>query len=190
MDLASLDITLGRIRQIESRIGQIDQRISQLSGEEYTAAKSFDSVLNKKLEEVRKPSESEKTGNKDKNDLKNLIEKYSKENGLDTSLINAVIQTESAFNNDAVSHAGAQGLMQLMPFTADRLGVDDPFDPEQNISGGTKYLKNMINRYGSVELGLAAYNAGPESVDKYGGIPPFNETQNYVKKVLNLQKNL
>ncbi len=185
MNLASIDITLGRIRQIETRICSIEQKINMLNSNHATGIKSFEKVLNEKVEQAKTSSLPEKP---DKRDIDDLVKKYSRENGLNESLVNAVIQAESAFDNRAVSSAGAQGLMQLMPFTARKLGVDNPFDPEQNIAGGTKYLKNLIDRYNSVELGLAAYNAGPENINKYGGIPPFSETQNYVKKVLELQQ--
>jgi len=113
-----------------------------------------------------------------------LIRAAAEENGLDEKLITRVIAAESNFNPRAVSHKQALGLMQLLPQTAEKYSVLNVFDPAQNISAGSRYLKDLLVKYrGNLALALAAYNAGPDVVDHYGGVPPFPETQNYVKEI-------
>jgi soluble lytic murein transglycosylase len=106
------------------------------------------------------------------------------EHGVSPALVKAVIAAESLFDSDAVSHKGAQGLMQLMPTTASKLGVADPFSADQNVRGGVRYLREMLDRYGDMGRALAAYNAGPSAVDRYRGIPPYPETRAYVQRVM------
>lgn len=118
-------------------------------------------------------------------DLDEIFARAAERYQVPVNLLKAVAKAESGFRPDAVSPAGAQGVMQLMPATAAGLGVLNPFDPEQNIMGGAQYLSGLLTRYdGDVTLTLAAYNAGSGNVRKYGGVPPFPETQNYIKKVM------
>lgn len=113
-----------------------------------------------------------------------LITQFSSREGLKPELLRGVMERESAFKPCAVSVKGAQGLMQLMPATAEQLGVKDPFDPEQNVSAGAKFLKQLLSKYnGDLNLALAAYNAGPGTVDKANGVPAIVETQNYVNAI-------
>ncbi len=117
------------------------------------------------------------------------IDRIAKLHGVDRALVRAVIHAESAFNSQARSRVGAQGLMQLMPQTAAELGVSNPFDPEQNIEGGVRYLAMLLERYDKdTRLATAAYNAGPGAVQEYGGVPPYAETQAYVKRIAILQR--
>ena len=119
--------------------------------------------------------------------LKTLIEKAANENNIDPALLDSVVATESSYDPMCRSRAGAMGLTQLMPENVKDLGVANPFDPEQNLQGGAKQLSQLLAKYhGRIDLALAAYNAGPGAVAKSGGIPPYKETQNYVRKVMSL----
>ncbi|MDD3014316.1 MAG: lytic transglycosylase domain-containing protein [Candidatus Gastranaerophilales bacterium] len=188
MEISGLELTLMRIGQIESNFNILLNQNQKVS--------DFDGVLKKVLNSNSTELPNElyikpfgETFNSPKTEVDSIIKKCAKENNIDENLVKAVIKAESGFNTKAKSPVGALGLMQLMPSTAKGLGVDDPFDPEQNITGGTKYLKGLINRFdGRLDYALAAYNAGSGAVQKYGGIPPYPETQNYVKKVLDYQK--
>ncbi|MCU7890692.1 MAG: lytic transglycosylase domain-containing protein [Candidatus Thiodiazotropha sp. (ex Ustalcina ferruginea)] len=124
---------------------------------------------------------------KNKAEVTPLIENIAKELHLHPGLLHAIVRVESAYNPKAISRKGAQGLMQLMPATANRYGVNDSYDPKQNLQGGAQYLRDLLKLFEfDIKLALAAYNAGENAVFKYGkNIPPYPETQNYVKKVLN-----
>ena len=166
----SLDSTLERVQEIEKLNGLVTgiQRSDQI-----IIRNSFNNFVNRASLGLAKLK------------FKAAIEQASKEHDIDPKIINAIIEQESGFNPKAVSSKGALGLMQLMPQTAKGLGVKNPLDAVENIRAGTKYFSSLLNRYhGNVTLALSAYNAGPSNVDKYGGIPPFNETKKYVRKII------
>ncbi|MEW6202609.1 MAG: lytic transglycosylase domain-containing protein [bacterium] len=121
--------------------------------------------------------------------LDELIKSTADRYNLDTKLLHAVVKAESNYNPNAVSPKGAMGLMQLMPATAESLGVQNPFSPAENIDGGARFLKSLIDKYGGdLQLALAAYNAGPAAVDAHSGIPPYDETRTYITRVLDILK--
>ena len=118
-------------------------------------------------------------------DLNSLVRRTASQLDVEPELIDAVIRQESGYDPYAVSHKGAKGLMQLMPATARRFGVKDVFDPAENVQGGVKYLRQLLDRYeGDRRLALAAYNAGEGAVDRFGGVPPYRETQDYVDRII------
>ena len=117
-------------------------------------------------------------------EIERLVKISAADYGVDPALIEAIVEKESAFDSHATSSAGARGLMQLMPQTAAALGVTDSYDAAQNVAAGTRYLRSLLDRFGNVELAVAAYNAGPDAVRRFGGVPPYQETRSYVRNVL------
>ena len=183
--ISGLEITLHRMSEIERSFQSLMSR-SGMSLQTPEAQQDFQKILDKtvQLEKANKAPTST-NANASRAEIDSLIEEYSAKNGLDADFVKAVVRQESGFNPKATSKCGAMGLMQLMPATAKGLGVTNAYDAEQNIYGGTKYLKGLLDRFdNNKELALAAYNAGPNAVKKYKGIPPYAETQNYVKSIM------
>lgn len=208
MSGGGMDAIEGRVRQLETMIRQFETNDIK-PGDVQQTRKPFQAYLQKNgvgefpLDTPTPPPQSAMATQPTTNNIRftpdgltgalkarfdafqPLVEKYSQKHGVDADLINAVIRQESGFNPAAKSKAGAQGLMQLMPGTAKSLGVTDPINPEQNVEGGVRLLKSLLQTYnGNIPLALAAYNAGGGAVQKYKGIPPYKETQNYVKTIL------
>lgn len=170
-------MSINGIYAIESRIREIESKINIFTGEEKKEKGA-------EFSEILKNSISDKTVNMSNSEVDGIIDRVSKKIGIDEKLVKLVAKTESGKDQGAISNKGAIGVMQLMPDTAKGLGVN-PYNTVENIEGGAKYLKEMLSQFnGDVEKALAAYNAGPGAVKKYGGIPPYKETQNYVKKIL------
>ena len=174
-----------RISEIRKRFGLMNENAkanqnAEVAGSEGDLKRTFSEILSD-----RTGVSSSQQGNMSKDDIENLIEKISIKEGVSPSLVKAVVENESSYNTMAVSPKGAMGLMQLMPETAKELGVNDSFSAEENIEGGVKYLKGLLNKYQwDYKKALAAYNAGPKLVDSYNGVPPIKETAEYVKRVL------
>jgi soluble lytic murein transglycosylase-like protein len=173
MNLEHVKAVEARIQEIKLQLGEYDGAPgNRMAGAGSTS--TFSDVLSR-VQSSRSASSPE--------ELEPIIASAAERYNIDPAVIKAVISAESGFRTGAVSRTGALGLMQLMPGTAQALGVD-PTDPAGNIDGGTRYLRQQLDRFGSLNLALAAYNAGPGAVMRYDGIPPYAETQRYVQKVL------
>lgn len=172
MAFEGIQRTIDRIEEIERRIEQVFPSSVPAYG---NAGGAFGATLQSVVQRSTQVYGPE---------LEAMIDRVALKHDVDASIVRAVMRQESGGNARAVSRAGAMGLMQLMPGTANALGVRDPFDPEQNLDGGVRYLKGLLERFGSLPLALAAYNAGPGAVRRYGGVPPFKETQRYVRSIM------
>ncbi len=192
----SIDFIQARISQIDSYLAQLDGKIAKIAAPQTGAASGFANVLDSVIntEEARadvkgriKPDNLSKLPEDFESFIDEVAAETSSQYGVEITpnLLKSVIKQESGFNPEAKSHAGAQGLMQLMPATAKSLGVFNPLNPYQNVKGGAKYLAQMLQRFdGNLQKALAAYNAGPNAVEKHGTIPPYKETQNYVASIM------
>ena len=212
---SSMQLTLMRLNSIESNFTALQGISDKLNAVENINVsnvenKDFKTILDEKLSkdnkevknlpeldketisDVVEPEKKEAVNLKSKIDLKaqmtdidEIVDTFSSKYNIDGDFIKAIIKQESGFNPNATSKKGAMGLMQLMPATAKSLGVINAYNPWENVEGGVKYLKGLMDRFNNDEkLALAAYNAGPNAVKKYGGIPPYKETQNYVNSIM------
>lgn len=179
------------ISQVLQRITNIEDRFSPNKASKNNKFQSYvDGAMNTKVNQnssTLKANGSKSVATNAPANINALINQSSQKYGVDPKLVSAVAQAESNYTPNAVSDAGAVGVMQLMPDTASSLGVTNIYDPRDNIEGGVKYIKQLLNTFdGDVSKAVAAYNAGPQAVKNYNGVPPYAETQNYVKKVLDL----
>lgn len=170
---------IGNVTQVLNRINEIEAKFNFSSEND---DKSFEKTLQKELQPTKATQNHD---NQKTQDVKAILQETAQKYGVDPTLVDNLAKTESNYQTDVVSSAGAIGVMQLMPETAQELGVKNAYDPRENIEGGVKYLKTLLNKYNNTEQAIAAYNAGMGAVDKYGGVPPYEETKEYVAKVLN-----
>lgn len=168
---------LSRLPTIMQRIATIEARLEDMKAPvRRVQRQSFAS-------ELQAASDGTAQVTPDRGAFDGIIREAAAANNLSPDLIHAVVRAESDYNPRCRSSAGAMGLMQLMPGTARALGVSDPWDPAQNVRGGARYLREQLDRFGDLTLALAAYNAGPGTVERYDGVPPYDETQTYVRRV-------
>jgi soluble lytic murein transglycosylase-like protein len=189
MSTSHIDAVLARVQDIEERLGILKPETASPyanPGPAIAGASAIASPFNLALAQIGAVAGAGKVAPLSP-DVEALISKYSGRNGLDPDLVRAVIKQESGGNARSVSPAGAQGLMQLMPETAAGYGVQNALDPDQNVAAGTRHLAGMLREFnGDLPKALAAYNAGAGAVKRYGGVPPYAETQRYVQNILGM----
>lgn len=187
MSIENMYNVMSRINEIKSRFGLNTK--SKVTIPETGINQNFAQMTDDAVSLLNNEFGVYEEGSVSKTDIDKIVNYYSQKKGVPAPLVRSVIQAESEYNPEAISPKGAMGLMQLMPETAMGLGVENPFNPEENIKGGVTLLKSLLDNYkGDYKLALAAYNAGQGNVDKAGGIPNFKETKEYVKKVSDLYK--
>jgi soluble lytic murein transglycosylase-like protein len=169
--------------EIDNDLMAVARRISEISSGPAIDAAVFNSSVKATYARSNEAA-SPATARTPREEIERLVKLSAADYGIDPALIEAIIERESAFDSNATSGAGARGLMQLMPQTAAGLGVSDSYDAAQNVAGGTRYLRSLLDSFGNVELAVAAYNAGPDAVRRYGGVPPYEETRSYVRNVM------
>ncbi len=176
---------MARINEIKNRFGLNKKTENQLPVNEPVSSQAFGQMTDNAIGLMTKDLNIDSDAELSRNDIDKIVNYYSAKKNIPPDLVRSVIKAESDYNINAMSPKGAMGLMQLMPETAMGLGIENPFDPEQNIKGGVTILKDLLDNYkGDYKLALAAYNAGKTTVDRAGGVPDFNETKNYVRKVI------
>jgi soluble lytic murein transglycosylase-like protein len=168
--------------QIAEELASVGRRIAEIASGP-ALAPAFAELVHANLDR-RDPGDHARQGRPARGEIERIVTQAAAGYGVDPALIDAVIENESGYDAFATSSAGARGLMQLMPETAASLGVNDSFDAWQNVKGGTRYLRSLLDRFGSVQLAVAAYNTGPNAVERYGHIPPYPQTREYVQRVL------
>ena len=172
------------IYSVVDRIDEIKKRFG-LKRHNIYKYNNFQNVLNNNIDNLKKDKISNSNNDKTVTQMKEIAQAYAVKNSVPASLVNAIISTESNFNPNAVSSKGAAGLMQLMPGLVKELGISDPFNIDENINGGVTHFRRLLDKYNwDYKLALAAYNAGEGAVEKNNGIPPYKETQQYIKKVI------
>jgi soluble lytic murein transglycosylase-like protein len=169
--------------EIDNDLAAVARRISEISSGPAIDVAIFNSFVEATYTQSSDAG-SPPAARTPRGEIERLVKLNAVDYGVDPALIEAIIERESGFDSNATSSAGARGLMQLMPQTAAGLGVTDSFNAAQNVAGGTRYLRSLLDRFGNVELAVAAYNAGPDAVRRYAGVPPYAETRNYVRNVM------